>query len=1156
MNMKKSSLSIPIAALALFILPLLQAKAVGDTTVVRTFNYNSNTRAGYYSFPDDSTKTYEKIIMLYSMRCKNGQVSTSTQRDLGCGEWDYNCYTYLVDSSLTDSLLRRSPSLAISNWSDTLFPYTTTPQWNYIRSIQQEVVYDSTLSEISGLVSGTGATIPLNHPAGTASPMGRIQYLWTAAELTAAGFTAGNITGMGLDMGSSGNTLERLRIRLGHTNQAALSSSTPVLGGLTDVYYLNTPLATGGLKRFNFHTPFNWDGVSNLVVEFSYSNGAGLPSATVNGNATSSVMGLMSTVADNFVETNGGQAVIDVPAGIGAAFSDKITIAFWCYGNPSALPANTSMFEAFDTQGRRQLNLHLPWSNGSIYWDCGNDGTGYDRINKAATTAEIEGQWNFWTVTKDATTGSMKIYLNGNLWHSGTGFTRPISIDRMKIARSLSGGYVYYGGIDEFSMWNTELSQGEINSIMHSAVTSSHPAYSSLQLYYRLDESSGDMITDASPNGYDGTMFNISRRVRTGKDLFRNFSELSERPATTLYSGTYMTTVNASTVYDSVSITPNSVVSYTVDAGSNLQVVDTSLLWVAGGYYYTYDESGAVVDSALIAEDSTLQVTTLTHYEKRPSRIEIINFITPYGINLNMNGLIGKTWAFDVTDYAPVLKGNKWMAMEGGKYQEDNDITFVFYEGTPPRNVLSMQQIWPNGSWAEFNYSQIFNNDVFEPRSLTLRADASMFKIRSAISGHGQEGEFIPRTHTITLNNSTNYSRQVWTECAANPIYPQGGTWVYDRAGWCPGAVVDTREYEITPNVTPGQTIDLDYSLPAASNTGDSRYRVNNQLVAYGPPNFTLDAAVNYIKSPTNRVEYERLNPVCNQPVVAIRNTGSTTLTSLDITYGRLNGNLSTYQWTGSLAFLQSAEVTLPQPDWLSSNTNQFIVILSNPNGGTDQYGHNDTLINDFTPTVMLSSDLVFECRTNNNGSHTNYTLKDSQGNIVILRNGLAANTIYRDTVNLPADCYTLQLNDLGDDGLSWWANTAQGTGYFRIKKASNGATIRPFNADFGDNIYLQFTVNYALPVTEVAPGEAGPLTIYPNPARESVNAAFTLPIGTGATLSLTNALGQVLHSEQIISVSSEQRITLDVSSLESGWYHVILQSGKEKSVRKLSIIR
>ncbi|HMT30464.1 MAG TPA: peptide-N-glycosidase F-related protein, partial [Bacteroidia bacterium] len=136
-------------------------------------------------------------------------------------------------------------------------------------------------------------------------------------------------------------------------------------------------------------------------------------------------------------------------------------------------------------------------------------------------------------------------------------------------------------------------------------------------------------------------------------------------------------------------------------------------------------------------------------------------------------------------------------------------------------------QIWPSGSWVSPSYADIMNDRYFAPVNITLDPNADMFKIRSAISGHGQQGEFIARTHTIKLNSSINFSRSVWRECATNPIYPQGGTWIYDRAGWCPGMAVDLKEFEITPNVTSGQTINLDYSLPVISSSGQSNYRVN-----------------------------------------------------------------------------------------------------------------------------------------------------------------------------------------------------------------------------------------------------------------------------------------------------------------------------------------
>ena len=46
------------------------------------------------------------------------------------------------------------------------------------------------------------------------------------------------------------------------------------------------------------------------------------------------------------------------------------------------------------------------------------------KATKAAVASEFNGDWNQWLFTKNATTGEMKIYLNGALWHSDTGLTK------------------------------------------------------------------------------------------------------------------------------------------------------------------------------------------------------------------------------------------------------------------------------------------------------------------------------------------------------------------------------------------------------------------------------------------------------------------------------------------------------------------------------------------------------------------------------------------------------------------------------------------------------------------------------------------------------------------------------------------------------------
>ena len=152
------------------------------------------------------------------------------------------------------------------------------------------------------------------------------------------------------------------------------------------------------------------------------------------------------------------------------------------------------------------------------------------------------------------------------------------------------------------------------------------------------------------------------------------------------------------------------------------------------------------------------------------------------------------------------------------------------------------------------------NNSTFEPRDVLMNPNASSYKLKSVITGHGQEGEFIPRNHYLNIDGGTqDYVWQVWTPCAGNPVYPQGGTWIYDRAGWCPGQASDLKEIDITNLVSPSQIHNIDYGVVSAG--GTSNYWVSNQLVSYGPANFSLDAAVVDILSPSNEVKYSRQNP-------------------------------------------------------------------------------------------------------------------------------------------------------------------------------------------------------------------------------------------------------------------------------------------------------
>lgn len=1140
---------IRILGILLWCLPILATAGPGDTVVVKTIRYDTNLRSGTFSFPDEDPAHWEKILMLYSMRCKNGLVSTQTSPNQGCGEWDYNCYTYVVDSSQRDSLLSKSPSHGISDFSGSLFRFTTQAQQQYSMSWQQSVSYTSVSNETL-TVAGNG-NLQHPQPLSALSAAARTQYLFTVTELSAAGLQPGAIHGLRLQLINSGSILHNLRINIKHSNQSLLNENTPETEGFSNVYYLNT-LPGAGEQAFAFHTPFIWDGNSNLLVEFTYSN----PQSGSNSLVQSTDMGWTSTLhttgPDHYLRFKGGVQSLRVNPALFPMISDQISLAFWSFGDSLKLPANTTVLEGVDAQNRRQVNVHLPWSNSRVYWDCGNDGSGYDRLDQAANPADFKGKWNHWVFTKNAISGEMKIWLNGQVFASGTNKMKLIDLHNFIFGASPLGGLYYYGNLDDISIWNVALDSLGIQALMLHDISLQHPEFSHLLAWYPLNEGQGLQAADFSPNGMHAQLVNPCWAVRRGAELNRNFSASAIRPNTTFAQGTYTLAIQSVPVLDSLPAPANSVISYTVQ-NNNYLVVDTTYVWQAG-MSYIYGPQNLLWDSVYVAPEDSIAVQTLSWYQRRAMKLELINFITPYGKGLNLNGLNGKTWTFDVTDYAPVLRGKVFLGMGDGIYQEDNDITFVFYEGTAPRTVKRIQQIWPDGTWVSPSYNDIYNDRYFEPRMVPLDPDASMFKLRSAISGHGQEGEFIPRIHTLSVNDTLKFPRQVWKACASNPIYPQGGTWIYDRAGWCPGAAVDLAEFEITGSVVPGSEVRLDYSLPYSMNPGSSNYRVNNQLVSYGPPNFETEASLDAIRQPSTRTEFSRLNPLCNDPMVIIRNTGANPLTAVTITYGRAGGTMSSFNWTGLLEFLDTAEVRLPAPDWMSSGQNSFVAWVSMPNGMIDPYAYNDTLRSTFNPPPVYPHELVFELKTNYRAGENRYTIVNSAGDTVHQRDFLSNNSIYRDTLNLPSDCYTLYLTDDGEDGLNFWNNPNAGSGYFRIKGDTGNVIYKSFNADFGSNIYHQFSVDMFLEVPEIT--EAVTLEVFPNPASTEIHVRYAIQPGSQARILLFNCIGQTIFLQDLVTMEGREEVLMEVGDLPSGIYFLEFRTAGERVNRKVIITR
>ena len=104
----------------------------------------------------------------------------------------------------------------------------------------------------------------------------RTQILYRASDLLAAGLSAGTINGIAFLVGSKASTApyQNFQMRIGCTSASSLSPTTWV-GGTTVVLGPSSFSTSLFWNALNFTTPYDWDGLSNLVVELCYDNPTG-----------------------------------------------------------------------------------------------------------------------------------------------------------------------------------------------------------------------------------------------------------------------------------------------------------------------------------------------------------------------------------------------------------------------------------------------------------------------------------------------------------------------------------------------------------------------------------------------------------------------------------------------------------------------------------------------------------------------------------------------------------------------------------------------------------------------------------------------------------------------------------------------------------------
>lgn len=1125
-----------------FLFSGLQANP-GDTTIVKTFDFNSpnsqgvhTPRRGTFLFPDGS-KSYEKILMYYTLKCD----AATTGDSYDCGEWDYLTYSFAYwNTGTLDSTELTQNEFEYAQDSPTMLDYLLTPTYYVQQKAQTNRVITATNSlNTASFTSGSTQSTSI---LGVNAKNHRSQFIYTASELTNAGLQNQAITGIQLDLsGMATHGFEEFVIRIKHSLKSELTPNDYENDGFTEVYNGVLALNGSGLTSIQFQQDFMWNGASNLVVDLATKNHISLGVAALNAETTGTNSGI------EFAENEGtvyffNKSEIELPLTNIDQAAQEITIAFWQYGDPSQ-PTNNSIIEGRNSKNERVLNIHMPWGNGNVYWDAGND-FGYDRIEKGATAASYKGAWNHWAFTKNATTGSMEIYLNGTLWHSGTNKNRAMDgITKLVVGGNAAPtqGNFYKGNLDEFSIWGKALNASEIQEIMANGVSTNTPNFNDLIIHHDFNDVSNGILTENTKNGSNSLLSGTPERlVPSGAELFHNISQLTIRPNIVFEQGSY-TYQNITNVYnDTIYNNPRDLKLFQNAANRGVPT-DTLAVWKAG-YQYVLDTNNQKIDSILFAGTQSITNQAHTYFSEpfeKVVKVELGRYITPYGIGLTL-GPNGFTWVFDVTEYNHVLRDS--LFLEVGNQQELLDLQFVFIEGTPPRDVIQFDQLVGATS---YQYKDIFQDNVLKAQTVNLRSDASEFMVRTRTSGHGFGGdsencaEFCPKRHRLKVDGIQRFEWLLWNKCGENPVYPQGGTWIYDRAGWCPGAIVDHYDHIITPYVSAGGTASLDYDVQGyPTNGGYGNYVVTMQLFQMGAINHQYDMRITNVVAPNNWEFYGRYNPICNNPKVEIQNAGSEQITEATIYYTvEGTGKVLSHTWKGFLNFLEKTEVDLPTSGYDLFNgmtAPKFKVWIAAPNKQTDEYALNDTMTTTFEVPQLLPEKITLWYRVNAAPNEFSWKIVNDQNQIVHQSSSLTANATYKDTLDLPQGCYTLILTDTDCDGLSFFANN-DGGGYFRVHPATTiGAAYHTFNPNFGCSNEFHFTVGFPLSVE--TPKAFKNLDVFPNPTTGEITIEYANSNRENATIQLYDLSGRVLAEFQTLNQEFTTK-KLDLSAQPKGIY-------------------
>lgn len=549
--------------------------------------------------------------------------------------------------------------------------------------------------------------------------------------------------------------------------------------------------------------------------------------------------------------------------------------------------------------------------------------------------------------------------------------------------------------------------------------------------------------------------------------------------------------------------------------------------------------------------------------------IEIGRLITPYA-NSNFPRTPANwshSYWFDVTDYYTLLRDDVTIRIfyAGWSGGFTGSINFKMIEGPRNRDVVGLVPLWQQ----EYRYGDpdtSINDRIPEQRLLfpnnSVAAEYKMF-----ITGHGGDNtqncaEFCSKWYKLKLDSQAYDMTNIWRDdCGENFLYPQSGTWIYNRANWCPGDLVHVNRHVMTNRVTPGDSFNIGLEFQSYSSAArQAAYKIAGAAFFYSDYAVNNDVSIEAIIAPTNDPTYYRENPICSNPKIKVKNRGKNDITTLHFKYG-LGTASQEFVYNGIIK--SEEEIVIELPTLNVNNSTTFIVNIDKVNNVVDEMMYNNTLQSTIiaSPVIQYGTLLLDVKNLEGYANRLTYKIKDAQQNVVFESAVTTSGEHKLEYVGLPNGCYQLEVDASMSAGLNFF--TAFTRGYFNMYNIYNHDTVKialpktdlgnaGLAGNFGSGFKQQFTVtnSQALNINQVDNKLA--VSLYPNPANQSFTISHKGLSDNKATVIIYDALGR--KAMEYNNVKNHEIFKTD--QLANGIYMVQYTLDNHVQTMKLNVLK